>query len=205
MHGRMVILFGCLVTGSLAQPQADPRVPTLDELLGLETGAGPDDRRDALDRALTAEEAGDQFRQAVALMGDAAGRIDGRDLGLQTQRIQEDVLRRLDQVIEAAQRQSGGGSSSSSSPSGHGQQQQPSQSTQRQAGAADAGEAEAMGPELSGAQLAPGVEPDGVTWGHLPARDREAVSQGVSDRYSALYRRLTEMYYRRLAEQEGER
>lgn len=204
MHGRIAILLGCLLVGGAAARSDDPRVPTLDELLGLESDAGADDRRDALDRALSAEEAGDQFRQAVALMGDAAGRIDGRDLGLQTQRIQEDVLRRLDQVIEASQRQGGGGSSSSSSSSGQGQQQ-PSQSTQRQAGAASEAESEAMGPELTGTQLAPGVEPDGVTWGHLPARDREAVSQGVSDRYSALYRRLTEMYYRRLAEQEGER
>lgn len=192
------------------EPTSDPTLPSLDDLLGLDdaASAAEDANKRALERKLSAKEAGEQFQQAVGLMGDAADRIGGRDLGLQTQRIQEEILRRLDQVIEAAkQNQSGGGGSSKSSSDPAQNQQQPNQGSQQQQQGqpGSSGESESMGPELSGSELNPGVAPDGVTWGNLPDRAREAVSQGVSDRYSALYRRMTELYYRKLAEREGER
>ena len=38
-------------------------------------------------------------------------------------------------------------------------------------------------------------------WGRLPPRVREAVRQGLRDPMSAAYRRLTQDYYRRLAEE----
>jgi hypothetical protein len=38
-------------------------------------------------------------------------------------------------------------------------------------------------------------------WGRLPPRVREAVRQGFRDPMSAAYRRLTQEYYRRLAEE----
>ena len=225
LHGRNGILIPAWIAtaaGALfAQPAADPAetpppaasdpaIPSLDDLLGLEeTGASGDANERALERKLSAKEAGEQFQQAVGLMGDAADRIGGRDLGLQTQRIQEEIIKRLDQVIEAAkQNQSGGGGSSRSSSDPNQNQQQPNQSSQQQQQQGQpgpSGESENMGPELTGTQLNPGVAPDGVTWGNLPDRAREAVSQGVSDRYSALYRRMTELYYRKLAEREGDR
>lgn len=216
-HGRLGILVVVLAAGTVAaqpstppanQPDQPPRVPSLDELLGLGPSEGDGANRAALDRKLSAQEAGEQFRQAVDLMGDAAQRLAGRDTGLQTQRIQEEIIRKLDQIIEAArENQSGGSSSSSSSSQSSSQQQQPSQSTQRQQSGqpANSGDNEHTGPELSGVEMNPGVAPDGVTWGNLPQRDREAVTQGVNDRYSALYRRLTELYYRRLAEREEDR
>lgn len=40
-----------------------------------------------------------------------------------------------------------------------------------------------------------------VEWGQLPPRVRDAVRQGVRDPMSAAYRRLTQEYYRRLAEE----
>ncbi len=206
MHGRTRILAALLNAALAGAAGADePVVPTLDELLGLEPAgdAGPD--RGALERKLTAREANEEFRRAVDLMGDAARRLSSNDPGVQTQRIQEDVLRRLDQIIEAAESSGGGGGSSSSSSSSAEGQSQPNQGTQaRQSARSSAdGAAEHAGPALSGVQMNPEVAPDGATWGNLPQRDREAVSQGVNDRYSALYRRLTELYYRRLAEQEG--
>jgi len=193
----------------VAQPtESEPSLPSLDDLLGITDGESGEIGDESLERKLSAQEAGERFQQAVTLMGDAAGRIaqDG-DLGLQTQRIQEDILRKLDQVIEAAQQQqSGGGSSSSSSSQNQQQQQQqPNQSSQgesQQSSGKESGEANMPGASTD-AQLNTGVAPDGVTWGNLPQRERDAVSQGVNDRYSALYRRLTELYYRRLAEQEG--
>ncbi|MFM8872946.1 MAG: hypothetical protein ACKOJI_06295 [Phycisphaerales bacterium] len=39
-------------------------------------------------------------------------------------------------------------------------------------------------------------------WGRLPPRVREAVRQGLRDPMSAAYRRLTQVYYRRLAEEQ---
>lgn len=216
-HGRFATrltaaaLFGLVALPAAGQTvqDAEPTLPSLDDLLGLQGGAppGPDANRPALDRKLTAEQAGEQFEQAVQLMGDAAIRIGGRDLGLQTQRLQEEIIRKLDQVIEAAgQSQGGGGGSSSSSSSGQ-NQQQPNQGNQagENARAGMGGDAESMAPGLTGVKTNPELAPDGVTWGNLPQRDREAVSQGVSDRYSALYRRLTELYYRRLAEQDEDR
>jgi hypothetical protein len=189
------------------QPTDGPSLPTLDDLLGIADGESGELGDEALERKLSAQEAGERFEQAVVLMGDAAGRISGSgDLGLQTQRIQEDILRKLDQVIEAAQQQqSGGGSSSSSSSQQQQQQQQPNQSSQGQAAQQPGGEPgeDNMPGASTDAQLNTGVAPDGVTWGNLPQRERDAVSQGVNDRYSALYRRLTELYYRRLAEREG--
>jgi hypothetical protein len=40
-------------------------------------------------------------------------------------------------------------------------------------------------------------------WGRLPPRVRDAVRQGFRDPMSAAYRRLTQEYYRRLAEERG--
>lgn len=214
-HGRWTIptiaLLACAAgaqpAGSEPSQDAEPALPSLDDLLGLETdGAGDLDDRD-LQRQLSAREAGERFEQAVGLMGDASERLASGDVSVATQRVQEDILRKLDQVIEAAkQNQSQGGSSSSSSSSSR-NQQQPNQSSQsgQQPGepGSEPGESNMPG---SNTDARPGAEvaPDGVGWGNLPQRERDAVSQGVSDRYSALYRRLTELYYRKLAEREGD-
>ena len=37
-------------------------------------------------------------------------------------------------------------------------------------------------------------------WGNLPPRLRDELLQGLEDRFSPLYRDLTELYYQRLAE-----
>lgn len=217
--GTILIAFSlvvaCSVGTATAQPENrapsqtdEPSLPSLDELLGIADGDSGELGDEALQRKLSAQEAGERFEQAVVLMGDVAARInETNDLGLQTQRIQEDILKKLDQVIEAAQQQQSGGSGSSNSSSNQQQQQQqPNQSSQSQGkpqNGSEPGEANMPG-AATDAQLNPGVAPDGVTWGNLPERERDAVSQGVNDRYSALYRRLTELYYRRLAEQEDE-
>lgn len=216
-HGRarnltiaLMVWAGCAHAEPVAAPAAEPEIPSLDDLLGLDSGNGSgDDATDAqLDRKLSAQQMGEQFQQAVSLMGDAAERIAaGDDLGLQTQRMQEEVLRRLDQVIEAAKQNQSGGQGSSSSSSGQQQQQPPgtqsSQSSTPGQPGSESGESHMPGASTD-ATLNPALAPDGVTWGNLPSRERDAVSQGVTDRYSSLYRRLTELYYRKLAEREGE-
>ncbi len=196
--------------------------PTLDELLGLtpaapkpETPTGvpatsdvpakapePPDRVD-LARKLNDEGEEDDFSRAVTLMGDAAKRLDeGKDAGLQTQRVQEDVLKALDKMISDAQK------NQQKQKSKQKQQQpqpspSPSQSQKQQKGQQQGAK---PSPE-SGVPQVPREDGPGKTragntaaWGDLPARMREALVEGLNDRFSARYRQKTEEYYRRLAE-----
>jgi len=195
----MSALLFCMVAPAADEPK---RVPSLDELLGLPEPTESEDTR-LIDEALTAQQAGEAFAQAVGLMGGVADRIGtNNDTGLTTQRMQEEIIRKLEQVIESAQQNqnsSGGGSSSSSSSQ---QQQQPNQQSQQ-------GNAQAQGSgEPSDGSSPPGSTDVGANnlsaahakWGHLPERLRDALSQGLDEPYSQLYRRLTEQYYKALAE-----
>ncbi len=188
--------------------------PTLDELLGLDDPADADAEADAdraeLDRQLGAEQIGEQLDQAAALMGEIAQRMrDASDVSITTQRQQERVVSLLDQIIDAAQQQQQQQQQSSSSSSQQQQQQQqqpnqpqaqpqPSESTSNQA----APDTQVPG-SSTGVQMRPGQAAAGAAWGALPERLRDALTQGLSDRYSSLYERATESYYRRLAEEES--
>lgn len=198
------------------------RLPSLDELLGLvEPGLGEgvgdrgigdaliDPERAALDRQLSSEAMAEAFQQAVELMDQTASRLDpGLDAGLVTQRLQEDIVRKLDAVIASAQNNQNNSSSSSSSSSSseREQQSQPKQQgqqqeQQQQSDAGDQGEPqEGTSPSRrDGAGNA--VSPNAAAWGALPARLREALLQGSGDQFSSLYQGMTEQYYRRLAEE----
>lgn len=192
-------------------PQGQEPLPTLDELLGLEEeqgGADPND--EALQEALSPREAGEALGQAVGLMDRVAQRIGSdRDVSISTQRLQEDILRKLDQVIESAQnnQQSGSGGSSSAQSSSSNQQQpnqqQQNEGQQSQGSPGTESGQESMPGGSTTANPGDALAPDGVSWGALPQRIRDALSQGFSDRYSELYRTLTEEYYRALAEDEN--
>ena len=205
----------CASLGAFAQEavQEGERLESLDELLGLESEGGPvveqselpDAAKAELERELTQQEAAQAFEQAAALMGESATRLgEMSDTGLATQRLQEDILRKLDQVIEAAKNNQQQSQSSSSSSSQQQQQpSQPQQQQQQQQGEASDGDnnAEHMAPSLRQGELNPEIDSARAAWGALPERVREALFQGRSDRYSSLYERLTEAYYRRLAEE----
>jgi len=215
-----VLVFGLFVLGGVcvqASGQDDGGgLWSLDSLLGLDEdgqggdeGSGVDDAltdpsRVELDRKLTAAEAQEKFAQAVAQMGDAAARlIEGGDTGVQTQRLGESILRKLDQVITSAEGQES--SSSSSSSSKQQQQQQQQQQAQQQQGRPEQQgspnpEGAQDGPSLREGELGAVRAGSSASWGRLPARTRDALVEGLSDRYSALYERMTEAYYRRLAE-----
>ena len=186
-----------------------PAVPDLDELLGLGEGEErPAEAADTteleLDRKLSGEEMAEAFDEAVRLMGEAAQRIEGaQDVGIDTQRIQEDIIRRLEMIIASAPRQQQQQqSSSSSSQQQQQQQQQPQQQRDQdqQAGSGD-NRAELTPPGLQEGELGPAPALGSALWGALPERVREAISQGTTDRFSSLYQGLTEAYYRRLAEE----
>ena len=191
------------------QESGDDPLPSLDELLGLQESETPgiDPNQEALKQILSPKEAGEALGQAVNLMNQVASRIEaGNDLSIATQRLQEDILRKLDQVIESAKnnQQGQGGGSSSSSSSSSSSQQQPNQQQQEGQGQQGQPGSESGDPSVPGgtSNANPGdaIAPDGVAWGALPQRIRDALSQGISDRYSELYRSITEDYYRSLAE-----
>lgn len=195
-----------------AEPVTEP-LPSLDELLGLEQGDDSeiDNEAEALREVLSPREAGEALGEAVNLMNRVAQRLEqGNDLSLPTQRLQEDILRKLDQVIESAQNnQQGGGSSSNAQSSSSSNQQQPDQQQQNAQNGQQSSPGSESGPEqmpggTSAAQPGDAPAPDGVSWGALPQRIRDALSQGISDRYSELYRSITEDYYRALAEDEDQ-
>lgn len=212
-----ITLAGPTLAHALAQDSGDdgPRgVPSLQELLGLDDETDAPDRSgddaptaaDAeLERALSPGEAGDRFEQAVSLMDLAAARLGGaRDAGLQTQRVQADILAKLDQVIASAREQQGspsGGASGSSASSGA---QQGAQQSSAQSNAAGDGNQAGLPSDDTTADPRGLAAPDASSWGALPERVRDALTQGLADRYSTLYERMTREYYLRLAE-EGSR
>ncbi|MGV6815346.1 MAG: hypothetical protein ACWA5W_10125 [Phycisphaerales bacterium] len=192
---------------------SDP-LPSLDELLGLEDAPAdstqsttqPTTHQAELDAILSPKQAGQAFTQAVGLMEQVARRLDQHhDLSLETQRLQQDILTKLDQVIASAQKGNSKGSSSSSSSQSQGSnQQQPDQQQAQAEGQPGNQPGDPAGESMPapGSQADPNapVAPDGVTWGSLPERIRQALSQGFSDQYSELYRKATEEYYKALAE-----
>jgi len=189
------------------QPERDT-LPDLDELLGLPSEKPADapaqDRTTELDRLLSGEEIAEAFVEAVRLMGETAARLDAAgDTGVVTQRMQEDAIRKLDKLIADAQnrRQQSRSQSRSRQNADQQSQQQPAQrSAQQQPGGRD-NQAEIDPPARQDGPLNPASVADLAAWGALPERVREALVQGSSDRFSTLYQRLTEAYYKRLAEE----
>lgn len=196
-----------------APPPAKPgdELPGLDDLLGLPAdkkdkgSATEDSLKRELEDKLAGQQIAEQFDEAVRLMGQTADRIQAtQDTGLATQRLQEDVIKKLDALIDSAKKRNNNSSSSSSSSQRDKQQKQPNQpqSQQNQAGKGDNRGQVDPPPRKDGA-VNPALDQTGAAWGGLPAHVREALSQGRADSYSSLYRALTEAYYRRLAEEAG--
>lgn len=192
------------------QPPDADSLPSLDEVLGLvKPGTGSADKGDLKER-LSPDELRDEIAKTVSLMQRAADRVGGeKDVGLDTQRVQEDVLRRLDKLLEEAERQRQKQQQQNQQQQNQQQQQQQSQQqqqqrqqqtpTQREQQQAASGDRPTTGPSK---QDPGGTEVSlagSATWGNLPPHIREALMQGASDTYSAAYRQLTEQYYRRLA------
>jgi len=196
------------VSAVAAEPDS---LPSLDEVLGLvNAGAAKADKAD-LNERLSPEELRDEIAKTVALMQRAADRVGGeKDVGLDTQRVQEDVLRRLDKLLEEAERQRQQQQQQQQQNQQNQQNQQQQRSSQQQQQQQQAQAAREQREQATGDQPAGGPAkqaPSGgevnlagsATWGNLPPHIREALMQGASDTYSAAYRQLTEQYYRRLA------
>ena len=222
----VVILVGVLLA---APTLADG--PGLDELLDVGTEAERAEEqareREALDaearRALERDRAAaaDAFRQAVMEMGDVARRLsDQLDPGVSTQRAQQAILDKLDQVIESArQQQSGQGGGGGGQGQARGQDAGSGEVAGQGEGEGEDGEdGEGSGGQGNGAgehggEFSPGQVREGDVedtpleqlqreWGNLPPRLRDEISEGLDQPYSPVYRELTEAFYRRLAEEE---
>ncbi len=199
-----------------AEKQESGPLPGLDELLGLpRAGSGEKKVEEGevekkqegvgeqeLQRRLTGREMTETFAQAVALMGDTAERL-GRagDTGLNTQRIQEEIVRRLDTLIESAREQQQQQQQSQSQSSSQEQRSPTSQQQQQESGSTSDPKEGPRGGAMKSGALRESLEAARASWGALPARVREALLQGSGDKYSSLYEALTEEYYRRLAEE----
>ncbi len=197
-------------------PANDPGLPSLDDLLGTgdatKPGDTPVDPLDPnaidLDRLLSGAEIGDAFKQAVTLMGDASKRLkDGKDASLTTQRVQESIVRRLDQLLSSIEQQQQQQQSSSSSQQPQQQQtpqnvpQQQQQDQPKQENQGDNKGNQSQPPGRRDAQIRPGLEAARSSWGQLPDRVRDLLVQGSSDRFSSMYESMTEAYYKKLAQQ----
>jgi hypothetical protein len=194
-------------------PEQEP-APTLDELLGLPARPQRDSAKEAADRLreeelrrkLEEEAIGDAFAQAIEQMSLSADLLDRDfDPGLGTQRVQEDIIRKLDQLIEYARKQSSQCSGSSGNPSrsrsqSPGQQPRPDQQPGQQDGAASESGAGAEPPRQDG-DIGTELAESGSEWGSLPPRVRDELLQGRREKYSSLYEQLTRQYYQRLAEE----
>ena len=204
--------------------------PTLDELLGIsgdeeaesteadspESLEGESDESAVdpeLGEAITRDDPVEAFDLAVQEMSEVTERLDAEDTGLPTQRLQQRILDRLDQVIAAASSSpppSGGGSSSPRNADNA--QNQPGQQGQQPGQRPGQAHGEPSGNQPNAGQFSPGqvgpVEPEAKSldelrteWGSLPPRLRDELSDGLEEPYSPVYRTVTERYYQRLAEE----
>ena len=225
-----------------AKPAGDEE-KSLDDLLGIgesdskkasaESGRT---QKETLQRILSEKEAKNTLEETVEGMRRSATLLSEKDSGTAVQRVQEDVLARLDALIASAQQQQqqqqSSSSSSSSSSSGEkskGSQQPKDGKGQKQSESAASEEkrreeakqratqkeGEKSSPSKSqptgdrAEESPPSVDPieGGVIqetdeeWGSLPPRTREIIRQGVREKMSSVYRRWTEAYYRRIAEE----
>ncbi|MCK4872532.1 MAG: hypothetical protein KAS72_07385 [Phycisphaerales bacterium] len=210
MAATLLLLVASPLYADEAQPATtpEPGEPTLDELLGIEDEE-PQVDDDAIDRPAEADVSLDEpdvdpFIDALDKMRQAAERLGPlRDTGLATQRLQADVMARLEVLLANAAQSS----QSQPSPSdGSRDNEVGSQDTMNQ----PSGEQEAAG-NTAGRRIGPPeqregradgtIDETGLQWGNLPPRLRDSLLQGSVDVFSSMYRTMTEAYYERLAEE----
>lgn len=156
--------------------------------------------------------------EAVDLMLDASGRLStAGDTSIQTQRIQQSAIDKLDALISQAKKkqqkkkqQSKQQKQDQQDPSSQKQEQQQSQGQQQkpqqQPGRMDSADrTDADLPAGQGAALSPALEAARASWGNLPARIRDLLTQGSGEKFSGMYQQMTEDYYRKLGEKPEEK
>ncbi len=130
----------------------------------------------------------DSLDEVARLMADIRRRLKLGRAGTRVRKEEEDVIAKLDKMIEELEQQqqqqqsgSGGGSSSSSSP------------------AQDSSNLGGSGP----GNVDKKSVKEGDDWGALPPRERQKALQQISKELPAHYREVIEEYFRKLARDEG--
>jgi hypothetical protein len=209
---------GAAAQDAAAPPPAPAKdAPTLDELLGLKQESVETDsaakeaarqNQQELERRLADAQIGDVLDRALGNMADSARLLDDQDPGLGTQRIQRDILARLDELIDLAKQMSSQQQAGSSSSSGSrsqrsqpqpGKQPRPAGGERRDTGNQD-GQATEPPPGREG-ELNTLLEQTESEWGGLPQRLRDTLQQSRHASPSKLYKALSADYYQRLAEE----
>ncbi len=233
MTAPLIHIVGCLLAAVLGAQEAPTPPPTppapqdtqpakdtapsLDELLGLdgaEDNAADQAARqntEELERRLSDVELGDVFDVALEKMAVSADLLGGEhDSSLGTQRVQKDILARLDQLIDIAKQMSqqqqmssssGGSGQSQPKPGAEQRQQDQQQAAGQRNQAGDQGGQAVDPPPGQEGDINTIIEETGSEWGHLPERLRDMLEQAQNSHISGLYRKLTEQYYKRLAEE----
>lgn len=186
-------------------------LPSLDEALGLQPSgdARAVDSAD-LQQALSREQLDDLLAQAAELMNRTGERLaSAADPGLPTQRLHAETIVKLDQLINEIESQQQSQSKPKPKPKPNQQQQgqpnqqqqQQQQQNQAQQQANQAANRDQAGPARQDGQLNSVQTAGAANWGNLPPHVRDALRQGLSDKFSSMYQQLTEQYYKRLAEE----
>ncbi|MEQ9454893.1 MAG: hypothetical protein RLN76_09930 [Phycisphaeraceae bacterium] len=191
---------------------------TLDELLGEPVPVErlpmiPVEADQSLEDMVTPDDPNELFDSALEDMQLAARRL-GLDLdpSESTQHLQEEVLDKLDKLIEQLRQQQSGSSSSSPVPQTRPAEQPKPVPGQPVPGAGQPVPAQAIPSEGS---FSPGgvgsttasprpIEELRREWGNLPPRLRQELSESLSEPFSPTHRQQTEAYFRTLADLENE-
>ena len=238
LRGTIILMLSAVAAAQDAVPP-EGQEKSLDDLLGIAeddtTQAAKESartQREKLKRTLSVSETQDTIVAAIAAMRRSATLLSEKEAGTAVQRLQEDVIARLDALIESAQQQQQQQSSSSSSSSSASSSDDSKEGSKGEKGSADKSEAQRRkeaqeraqqgkgqkgqegagqpgGSGLRPGELPPGeeaveggiIEETEAEWGSLPPRTREILRQGVREKMSSMYKRSTEAYYRRIAQE----
>lgn len=140
------------------------------------------------------------LREVSELMTYVADRLSAADAGQRVRETQDEVLARLDKLIQetqqreqqqkAAAARAQGMKPTGGEPNGKENPREGRETSEAPTGAGDVG-------ELHGS---PRAMP-GESWGKLPPSERERILQAIRERFPSRYRQIVEQYYRSLAEE----
>ncbi len=181
-------------------------------LTGMLTAVGSDAQAPA-SRPATQPSANQAVARTLALMDQSRQQLSVRlDPGPETQLVQQQVVAALDDLIAAAMSSAQGTTGASDQPqSGDRREQQESGQSENTADGASRPSGDAPARPGSVSSESTGLTtPSGEFreshrgWGHLPARERDEIIQGVREAVLDKYRKQINEYYRALAEEETE-
>jgi hypothetical protein len=180
---------------------ADPPLRQADEKVG-----------ERLIRKATGEADDGLMADILRMMGESSRKLEiDFDPGSETQAVQARIIERLDEVIKVAASQrrprwrslEADSSDKRRRPDGKPEaSEKPAESTQPTEDSADSTTSGADTPTTDADRTQGDLHELRRAWGHLPARERDEVIQGIGETHLQRYRDWIERYYRALQESE---